>query len=373
MSNKWIRKKHGGKEKLCPLCEQTLPSDPEERIVGRSGRAICRRCFDAVQRIDGVFRNDEDHADGAEHMLRPPSEILRQLDERIIGQERAKRAVVTALWKQRLRAQGEDIPNAPMLLHGPTGCGKTAMVREAAKLMGLPFLSFDATTISETGYRGREAAEMVKDLVGNCVSLQEAEYGVIFLDEIDKLAADMSNDQRASYCRGTQFSLLKLIEGCEVETEKGRVDTSNILFLFGGAFTGLHAQKGLSAYKKVGFLQERVPVEPEERDIQPDDFVAFGMERELMGRVGRCIALHELSEQQLRIIMLDSKLSTYRKYCEYFNSKGRSLVMEEAEIDRMIGLSVQRGMGARGLNALVEEWAEPRLAALAEELYEHMG
>jgi len=238
--------------------------------------------------------------------------------------------------------------------------------------MDIPFLSFDATSISETGYRGKDAAEMVRDLVKSCKSLSKATYGLIFLDEFDKLAVDKRNDHRGSYCRGTQVSLLKLIEGLDVETEEGTIDTKNILFIFGGAFSALtDKQRQKPALRRtVGFLQDDVPSEkPQTRPLMPEDFVAFGMEPELMGRVGRCVGLESLTEEEMRRILLNSQLSVYRKYQAYFFKKGKNLVMSEDELNNLIQNALQYGMGARGLNALVEEWIEPKMVALAEELY----
>jgi len=376
VSSKRIRKKRAKEWNNCPLCGRKLPPDPSRYVVGSSGRAICDHCLQAANRVKGIAKDPASRPERALPFLYYPTEILRQLNERIIGQEAAKKAVVMSLWKQALRARGEDIPNAPLLLYGPTGCGKTALVREAAQLMDLPFLSFDTTSISETGYRGKDAVEIVHDLVKSCKSLSKATYGVIFLDEFDKIAVDKHNSYRGSYCRGTQVSLLKLIEGLEVETDKGKIDTKNILFIFGGAFSALtDKQRQKPVFRRtVGFLREDAPLEePASRPLMPEDFVAFGMEPELMGRVGRCIGLEALTEEYLRKILLESQLSVYRKYQAYFRKKGKTLTMSEAEMDDMIQKALQRGMGARGLYTLVEEWIEPQMAALAEELYGQVG
>lgn len=375
MSNKRLRKKHAANWSNCPLCGRPLPPDPQRCVVGSSGRAICERCLLVAERIKGICCSPVSVPDNRSSSLPFPSQILKQLDEYIVGQAAAKRTVVMALWKQVLRSRGDDLPNTSLLLYGPTGCGKTALIREAAALMGLPFLVFDSTSISETGYRGRDAADMVNDLVKRCGSVKQASFGVIFLDEIDKLAANDFNSSRASYCRGTQFSLLKLIEGLEVETDNGKINTKNILFLFGGAFSTLtsrHCAKPKAT--PVGFLQEKSPAKlSESRILLPEDFVAYGMEPEFMGRVGRCIGLDALTQEQMKQVLLESRLSVYRMYQKYFHQKGKHLDMSNEDLDRIVKAASQRGMGARGLNALVEAWVEPQLELLAEELHEHVG
>lgn len=379
MSSKRIRKKKkkAAEWKNCPLCGKALPFDPDLRVTGATGRSICKHCLHIANIIAGLDTELYSEKNPIAFSLTlSPSDALSKLNEVIIGQDNAKRAVVMALWKQLRRRSGDSIPNASLLLYGPTGCGKTALIREAARIMGVPFISADATSVSETGYRGRDTADLVKDLVKQCGSVEKAAYGVIFVDEFDKLAADRTNDYRASYCRGTQFSFLKLIEGADVDTDDGVINTSNILFLFGGAFSQLtdRQQQTPSLHKKVGFLWESQPkIADNPAQLTPEDFISFGMEPELMGRVGRCLALSPLTEESMKKILLESKLSVYRKYQVYFHQNGKRLTMSEAEIKELVQRALARNMGARGLNALVEEWVEPQLAALAEEQYGVMG
>ena len=282
--------------------------------------------------------------------------MVRELDRFIIGQDRAKRAVAVAMWKQQIRAQGMDAPpNAGLLLYGPTGCGKTALVREAAKLAKLPFISFDATSLTEAGYRGRDASEIIDDLLAHAQDEIEASAGVVFLDEIDKLAG-RGSEYHAQHQRGTQSTLLKLVEGMEIKS----LWTGDILFIFGGAFPELTKQE--SPKPTIGFGQ--MQTKEEKKELMPQDFVAYGMEAELMGRIGRCIPLHALTEDDLRRILLESELSAYRKYRTFFAQQGRTFDLDAQLVGKLVKETAKRGMGARGLNALVEEYAEPLLYEL---------
>ena len=360
MAGKRFRKKRNKEWKLCPLCGEPLPQGSDERVVGKTGRAVCANCLQVSKRILDMPRKTPHKAEGC--ALVTPQEMIQKLDRAIIGQEQAKRAVALAMWKQQLRVNGEPLPNTGLLLYGPTGCGKTALIREAARIAGLPFLSFDATTLSEAGYRGRDAKDMVVDLVEQC-GADRARHGVIFLDEVDKLAALRGNEYRAVYSRGTQHSLLKLIEGATVRVNGHPFSTENILFLFGGAFSGLRKHEG--SQNLIGF--ERVVFEPEEApELTVDDFVGYGMEPELMGRIGRCVPLRALGAEELRRILLESELSVFRSYQKLFHSHGIPLELDDGEIDELVAKALRRHTGARGLNAMVEEWLEPKLLQLSE-------
>lgn len=355
MSNKRIKKKQAKEQLGCALCGKPLLGTP--RVIGKTGRGVCEACLSVSQSLLG--REDVSRFTHNRDVV-PPSVIIRELNKAIIGQENAKRAVAVALWKQQLRARGANLPNSGLLLYGPTGCGKTALTREAAKISGLPYISFDATSLSETGYRGHDAEEMVHLLVEHS-GKKEAEHGIIFLDEVDKLAAQ-GGDKRIAYSRGTQHSLLKLIEGYEVDG----VDTSGILFLFGGAFTGLTA-KVPDQKTPIGFDRTATEKSAQPKEIQVTDFIAYGMEPELMGRIGRCVPLNSLSEDDLRRILTESRLSSYLRYQEFFCSRGKRLILDRETEQRIIRMALCRGTGARGLNTLVEEWMEEKLMDLAEE------
>ena len=349
------RKKRFKSWATCMLCGRKLPPDPNDYCIGSTGRAVCYSCLHTSYRLQGLIREEEVSRLELNGIM-SPQKMVTELDRFIIGQERAKRAVAVAMWKQQIRAKGMDAPpNAGLLLYGPTGCGKTALVREAARLAKLPFISFDSTSLTEAGYRGRDAGEIIDDLIEHTQDEIEASAGVVFLDEIDKLSA-RGSEYHAQHQRGTQSTLLKLVEGMEIKS----LWKGDILFIFGGAFPELTQKK--DPKQIIGFGH----MEPEEtkEELTSLDFVEYGMEAELMGRIGRCVPLNELSEDDLRKILLESELSAYRKYQTFFQKQGRPFDLDAQFVDELVKQAMERGMGARGLNALVEEQVEPLLFEL---------
>lgn len=358
-----------GPIRRCVLCGNVLSADSGQYVVGSTGRVVCHECLALSARVADSQRFSAKQKPKQPTTVLTPREITRRLDGAIIGQHRAKQAVAVALWKQQLRAEGDQtVPRSNLLLYGPTGCGKTALVREAAAIVGLPFVSFDATSLSETGYRGRDALDIVRDLAGRHGGNARLPWGVVFLDEFDKLAA-VGGETRTAYNRGTQHTLLKLVEGMEVDCDGTAMSTEGLLFVFGGAFSGLTAPKKEppKAKRPVGFLAEQLKqTEEEAAESGVADFVAYGMEPELMGRVGQCVPLEPLTAVQLKCILLDSRLSVYRRYQWFFRNRGVELELPRDCMDALVARTLERGTGARGLNALVEELVEPLLPELAE-------
>jgi len=363
MGGKRLRKKHGQNWNQCPLCGNQLPNNLSHCVVGQTGRAVCLTCLRVSQDIIDISDIGDTPSQKSDAII-TPSEMIQQLDRSIIGQERAKQAVAVALWKQQLRAKGADIPSSGILLYGPTGCGKTALLREAAKISGLPFIVFDASTLSEAGYRGNSAEDIPTVLIDKC-GIEEARHGIIFLDEIDKLAAPQGNEYRGAYSRGTQHSLLKLIEGSDMLINGESFSTSGIQFFFGGAFTGLRREMETEATRHTIGFNQIAGQKKVKKTLLPDDFIRHGMEPELMGRINRCIPLFDLTSDELKHILLDSELSALRKYQIFFQRRGLSLHISESDVDSLVQSSLALGLGARGLNALVEEWIEPKLFQLA--------
>jgi len=361
------KKKTAAKKWTCVLCGRRIYNFETGNVIGSTGRMVCKECLKISERLlrtkEQTTSLKEKKEESKAHIL-TPREIIQKLDEAIIGQEKAKQAVAVALWKQQLRTTGESVPRMNLMLYGPTGCGKTAIVQEAARIVGLPFLSVDATTLSETGYRGKDAEDIIKDLVERYKGNPKLSYSVIFLDECDKLAAQ-GGDQRQAYNRGTQHSLLKLVEGSEVNCDGIKVSTGGMLFIFGGAFSGMKKESRRSILP-IGFDRKK-----EDFAVEQDDdslisaFISYGMEAELMGRIGQYVAVESLRADDLKRILMHSKLSALQQYKTFFCAHNVQLEFSENCLDELVERALSRGTGARGLNTLVEEAVEPWLLRLA--------
>lgn len=357
---------HHNERKHCVLCGKSVFQFGTDFMIGASGRVVCADCLNTSKKIIEGFPSSQNSPSdsGAKAQTISPKEIIQELNKVIIGQERAKRAIAIALWKQLLRAAGDkSVPRTNLLLYGPTGSGKTALVREAARIVGLPFIDFDATTLSETGYRGRDAQDLVKELLGRYKLHPKLANGVIFLDEVDKLAA-RGGDVQTEHNRSTQHTLLKLVEGCEINEDGLTISTENLLFIFSGAFTGLARRPQVKRIRPIGFLPSEESAEAE-TDITVKDFIRFGMEAELMGRVGQYVPIEALNEENLKQILLESDLSLLRKYKIFFSNHGIRLEISDKKITELVQGALARGTGARGLNNLVEEAVEPLLFQLS--------
>lgn len=365
------KKKFSSEKRRCVLCNRVLFQFEDNYVTGATGRIVCSDCLDTSKKLFAPNQQPtscENSAPKSAAKVLTPQEIIYQLDKAIIGQNRAKRAIAVAIWKQLLRAVGDTtVPRTNLLLYGPTGCGKTALVREAAKIADLPFVNFDATTLSETDYRGRDAQDMVKDLMDRFHDHPKLSNGIILLDEVDKLAA-RGGDIRTEYNRGTQHALLKLVEGVTITQETTTLSTDTLLFIFSGAFTGLKQEKRcFRPVQPIGFMRSPMnsASETSTSDISTDAFVSFGMEPELLGRVGQYIPLSPLTAKELQHILLESNLSLYLQYQRFFKAKGYSLEFSSQYIDKLVDAALKCGTGARGLNNLVEAAVEPLLFKLA--------
>lgn len=355
------KKKQSPPVPRCALCKGFINILDNDYVVGSTGRMVCRGCLEMSFHILEASKGTEKENVSAPSIT--PQYIVQEVNKAIIGQEQAKSAVALAVWKQMLRANGDNaVPRTNLLLYGPSGCGKTAIIREAARIAGLPFLAVDATGITETGYRGKNAADIVTDLLTGFKGHPHVRHAIIFIDEVDKLSAHGA-DWRQAYCQGTQHALLKLVEGMEVTVDGMTINTTDLLFLFGGAFGRMREERKCAA--PIGFVRSE-PFCPSVTQHTAEDFCAYGMERELMGRIGRFVPVEQLTTEQMKRILTESSLSAFVKYKKFFRAHKVRLKLPDELVEQLACESVAQGTGARGLDGAVEALVQPLLYALAE-------
>lgn len=352
----------------CVLCGRTItPTEKKKCIVGSTGRMVCDSCLGIAKTVSKTRIPEPVFHPAAK--CHTPRELVQKLDESIIGQQEAKTAIAVALWKQSLRAkENASVPQMNLLLYGPTGCGKTAIVEAAANLVSLPFISFDASTITENGYKGADAHDVIKNLFSRYRSNHNLAHAVVFLDEFDKLTARGHADRQTN-SRAAQHALLKMLEGTTIDVDGRTISTADMLFVFGGAFTGITPQcKRTVSARPIGFLSEGPTAEEvaATEKLTVSDFIAYGMEPEIMGRIGQFVPVLDLTVEDLARILLESRRSVYLAYQKFFSSRGVDLELSACDAKVLAEEALARGTGARGLNAQIEKLVEPLLLQLSE-------
>ncbi len=364
--------------KACSFCE-AQESEENPLIAGESAY-ICSNCVVSAYKIlFGEEEQEESQADLGTHTLYTPKEIDAMLSEYVIGQEKAKKTLSVAVYnhyKRIFKDNLEDdtqISKSNVLLIGPTGSGKTLLAQTIARFLNVPIAIADATNLTEAGYVGEDVENILtKLLMAADGDPQRAEQGIVFIDEVDKIARMGENRSitRDVSGEGVQQALLKLIEGSVVNIPpKGgrkhpnqdfiQIDTSNILFICGGAFDGLNdiLKRRLGA-NTLGFGQEKRSKKDEENLlhlVEADDLVTYGLIPELIGRLHVLATLGEISKEDMVRILVEPKNSLMRQYQKLFEIDDVKLTFEDEALSLIAQKAIERKTGARGLRSILEE------------------